>query len=490
MLWIALFLPQLPLQALRWSEPGLAVALPLAVAEQGRLLGANRAAQALGVRIGQNTATALALASQLLVLPRDPAREVACIEQLALALAALTPQLYPQEGGVLIEVQACLRLFGGLRRLLRRTRALADVAGVEVRLGCAPTALGAWLLASAPVARRRCLREPSHTRLLDRVPLPALAGLLSLRPTQWTLFESLGLRTLGALRALPREGLQRRFGPALASTLDRAYGLAPDPRPCFEPPERFELKRELLHRADSAELLSAAVAALLPALTGWLRLRWQAASVLRLHLGHDSGRTRPSATVLRLALSTPSRDPTHLALLWRERLQRQTLAAPVYELTLTLESAVAQDGQPGELLPQTGPRNNGHAVLLDRLLARLGPECVQRWQPCADHRPERAQRPLSAGTTVTALRPAAVMLARPAWLLPAPLPLASDAHGRPLHDGRALRLCSPAERIESGWFDGALVRRDYHVAEGSDHRLRWVYREQPAGGWFLHGWFG
>ena len=88
MLWIALFLPQLPLQALRWSEPGLAVALPLAVAEQGRLLGANRAAQALGVRIGQNTATALALASQLLVLPRDPAREAACIEQLALALAA------------------------------------------------------------------------------------------------------------------------------------------------------------------------------------------------------------------------------------------------------------------------------------------------------------------------------------------------------------------------------------------------------------------
>jgi len=84
------------------------------------------------------------------------------------------------------------------------------------------------------------------------------------------------------------------------------------------------------------------------------------------------------------------------------------------------------------------------------------------------------------------------------WLLERPesravaVDASSDALalGRPRHGGDTLRLCSRAERIESGWFDGALVRRDYHVAEGSDHRLRWVYREHPAGGWFLHGWFG
>jgi protein ImuB len=63
--------------------------------------------------------------------------------------------------------------------------------------------------------------------------------------------------------------------------------------------------------------------------------------------------------------------------------------------------------------------------------------------------------------------------------------------GRPLHGGR-LRLCSRAERIEAGWFDGQGVQRDYHVAEGEDHRLRWIYRERRPGGgegWFLHGWF-
>jgi protein ImuB len=82
---------------------------------------------------------------------------------------------------------------------------------------------------------------------------------------------------------------------------------------------------------------------------------------------------------------------------------------------------------------------------------------------------------------------------RPTWLLEPPEPLASDAYGRPLHGG-PLQLCSRAERIEAGWFDGGLARRDYHVALGSDQRLRWIYRERragaAAGGWFLHGWFG
>ena len=83
-------------------------------------------------------------------------------------------------------------------------------------------------------------------------------------------------------------------------------------------------------------------------------------------------------------------------------------------------------------------------------------------------------------------------LPRPAWLLPEPLRLA-ERDGLPLHGG-ALRLSGGPERIEAGWFDGAPVCRDYHVALGADHRLRWVFYQRrgtgstPAG-WFLHGLF-
>ncbi|MES3013124.1 MAG: DNA polymerase Y family protein [Pseudomonadota bacterium] len=493
MLWIALHLPQLPLQALPWSEPGLDALLPVAVAEQQRLLGANRAARVLGIQAGQSVPTALSLAPQLLVMPRDPAREARFVETLALALAALTPNLCLTASGVLLEVRASLRLFGGLRRLLRRARALAQGCGARVRIACAPSAHAAWLFATSGIVQRHALQSRTCERRLGNVPVAALHALLPLAPRQTELMEALGMQRLGDLRALPRAGLQRRLGRELALVLDRAYGDTHDPRRWFEPPERFALKRELMQRADNAEVLVTAAQALLPALLGWLQLRWRAATVLVLRLSHEHGREPPPDTVLWLQLSAPSRDATQLALLWRERLQRHTLIAPVYEIELVLEASVPHSGHPGELLPLPGQTDGEHTALLDRLVARLGAERVQRWRAAADHRPERAQRALAVTDPCRSPAPEAEPAPpRPTWLLPVPRPLSSDALGRPC-DGGALRLCSRAERIESGWFDGALVRRDYHVAEGVDHRLRWIYRERRPDGdahWFLHGWFG
>lgn len=496
MLWIALYLPQLPLQALPGSHTGLEAALPVAVTEQHMLLGANRAAHALGVRAGQSVATALSLLPQLVVFPRDRPREAALVERLALALAALTPHLSLTPDGVLLEVQSTLRLFGGIHALLHRAQALARASGVQARTGCAPTPGAAWLFATSGLARRHALQARSSAQQLDRLPVASLARLLPPSPHQSELLQALGVRTFGALRALPRAGLQRRLGVDLGRALDCCYGDAPDPRPWFVPPEHFLARRELLQRADEAAVLMAVVEALLPALRGWLQLRWQAVTVLALRLRHEHGREPCPDTRLRLQLSAPSRDIAQLALLWRERLQRHVLAAPVYELALELEAAVPHGGTPGELLPAPGRQDGEHAALLDRLTARLGSDHVQRWVPVADHRPEHAQRVWSAGEpppapfATTAPAPAAP---RPLWLLPLPLPLASDALGRPRHGG-PLRVCSRAERIEAGWFDGALVRRDYHVAEGPDHRLRWIYREHPGDassvGWFLHGWFG
>jgi protein ImuB len=45
------------------------------------------------------------------------------------------------------------------------------------------------------------------------------------------------------------------------------------------------------------------------------------------------------------------------------------------------------------------------------------------------------------------------------------------------------------ERIESGWWDGADVRREYHVARNARGRCGWVFRDLRTGGWYLHGVF-
>ena len=90
-------------------------------------------------------------------------------------------------------------------------------------------------------------------------------------------------------------------------------------------------------------------------------------------------------------------------------------------------------------------------------------------------------------------------LHRPAWLLPEPLALA-DRDALPLLQGRPLQLLSGPERIETGWWDGAGVARDYYIAQNDDGSLVWVFRSrlpaaQVAPGahdeplWHLHGLF-
>jgi protein ImuB len=71
--------------------------------------------------------------------------------------------------------------------------------------------------------------------------------------------------------------------------------------------------------------------------------------------------------------------------------------------------------------------------------------------------------------------------ARPLWMLAEPQPL----------DGWEGTLITGPERIESGWWDGHDVRRDYYVARSRAGVRLWIFRERPPGqGWFLHGVFG
>jgi protein ImuB len=60
-------------------------------------------------------------------------------------------------------------------------------------------------------------------------------------------------------------------------------------------------------------------------------------------------------------------------------------------------------------------------------------------------------------------------------------------------------LLAGPERIESGWWDGGEIARDYFIAQTGDQAFVWVFRERPTppstagtparGGWYLHGLF-
>jgi protein ImuB len=499
MLWFALHLPALPLEAWQATAADPAGARPVCVVDARRVVQADAAATAAGIEPGMSAATAASLAAGLQVFARDPAREAALVERLALALARFTPAIVLQRDGVLLEVSASLRLFGGARALWRAVRELARASGVRsLRLAAAATASAASVLVRAEPRSPALARLPLRQRL-DALPLPAVLAAWQVDARLGELLHGIGCRTLGDVRVLPRSGAQRRGMGPLLEAIARAHGEAPDPQPWVVLPQRFEMGLELQHRADDAAMLVFAAQRLVQPLAGWLAQQWLAAARLTLVLRHETSvRHAVPDTELVLAFGDPTRDAAQVLLLLRERLQRTALPAPVYALVLRLDQAVGHAGRASALWREPGGSAGGEdaRALFDRLAARLGAEQVRRPVLEADHRPERAMRfvPLQHDAPPRASTMAAApALPRPAWLLPEPVRLAeAPGSGQPLFQGAPLVLQGRPERIEAGWFDGALVSRDYQVAHARDRRALWVYRERQGeqSHWYLHGVFG
>jgi protein ImuB len=524
MRWIALHLPLLSLEAFAATLPAEQAQAPLALMDAHHITAVNAAAHALGVRANQKRATALALAPQLLLGQADAARDTEAVTAVAHAALAFTPQVCLQPPGdvalapdtVLLEVQASLRYFGGLSALMQRLQAAVEPLGHRVQWAIAPTPLGAALL-SRVHRRLHCADGAALQRALEEAPV----WLLGPGRAHWEALDGMGLRTLGDLQRLPRDGLARRFGQTLLVELDRARGQRPDPREPLAWPERFASRLELFARADTTEQMLYGAGVLLVRMVAWLAARQACVRGFTLVMHHEprwrvrEGAELPPRTELSIALAEPSREAAHLQVLLRERLAALALPAPALELSLEAHDIVQAALPNGELFPTAASEREGLTRLIERLQARLGPAQVQRLRAVADHRPECASAapPVQAGQpfapsapsapSARAARPQAApdwAPTRPVWLMTPPEPLQGRL-GQPLLDGRALQLLSGPERIEAGWWDGALAERDYFIAQAGDGALVWIYRarlprpQHPSeqgdegSGWFLQGRF-
>ncbi len=527
MLWLSIHLPQLALEVFERTAASTSSLLQLAVCDRLHVLLTNQGAQALGVHSGIKRATALALAPDLLLIERDPTREQQALEQIACWLLQFTPSISllspaPNNGkaqrhqterhqsrtslpncGLLLEIEPSLRLFGGLDALLGRVRSGLHALGFSAQLACAPTARGAWLLS----LQSDGVIAQDQAQLNARLAALPLALLDSAAPHRDT-FESIGTRTIKELQLLPRAGLARRFGHELLNELDQALGKKADPRAWFEAPPSYSARLELLADIENAEALLFAAHRLLIQMTGWLTALHVAVRSFELQGLHDD----LPATRMPIRMIEASRDLARMHGLLRERLAVTQLPAPVHTLLLVCGEVVPLSLPNQELFPTLRSTQESLGRLIERLQTRLGRQQIQRLCVMQDHRPEAAYRfeeidqafelgsppttPMRSNT-FTGSDPIALSshssLPRPLWLLRTPVPI-GERNNRP-YWGSTLNLLAGPERIESGWWDGALVQRDYFIAEDDANVLYWIYRDRlgsadPGKGWFMQGRFG
>jgi protein ImuB len=481
MLWLALHFSRLPLDtfARDTSEPS-----PLAVASSAggdaMLVACNRAAGARGVRSGMTVSAAWTLASDLKIVVRNEGAERAALERIAAWAFQFTPSVsISMPADVLLEVEGSLKLFGGLGRLHRRVEQGLAELGYGACVACAPTPLAAQWFAHAGLATRIQHRDALNHEL-QKLPV----YLLDPSSQSTTMLNSFGVHTIGECVQLPRAGVARRLGQKLLDDIDRALGRLPDPRVPFVPPSIFNSSLALPAPVEQSEALLFGARRLLSELCGWLVATGKGVLHFCWTLAHEDR----ADTQLDMSLVAASRDPEHLLNLLREHLARVELPCPVIAIALNTGQLQPLASHNLSLLPDVHHGVENPARLIERLHARLGEKAVLGLSTLSDHRPERAWRTCKPGNGIA---PKAVpeSRARPLWLLAAPCSL-KEVAAVPYYDGPLSLLIGP-ERIETGWWDGHDVTRDYFVACNPAQSLLWIYRERNAPGkWYLHGIFG
>jgi protein ImuB len=459
-LWLCIYLPTLPLQALSDKDEREAEAVFEDEKGMRRILLADKKARAAGIIPGLAVNAALALLPTLCLKERSLLREQQVLRALAAWALQFTSFVCIEGPNILLlEIAGSLQLFGGLSTLERKIASGLKSQGVSALLSIAPTPLASTWLAKAGCGVS-IPAQADLTGALSKLPIRCLNWPDSVNES----LNGMGITHVGDALRLPREGFARRFGTGRLAELDRALGRLPDPRQSYRAPEPFCSEYELLERFLLTRQLSV-----------------QRVLFSFFHL-------KAPATHLILGCVQAGRSVEHWFALLKIKFEQLELPAPV--ITIRCRGGQSQlltartekftfndaDGRQGEPI----------TYLVERISARIGDEAVQGVTTVAEHRPQYAwsfKDPEQAANCV-----AVSTARRPLWLLPESRPLHLE-QGIPLYQG-ALKLLDRPERLETGWWDGDGIARDYYVAVNPAGNHVWVYQDRRSGAWYLHGIFG
>jgi protein ImuB len=389
---------------------------------------------------------------------------------------------------LLLEIKGSVKLFGSLKKLHADIDACWRRLALPARSATAPSTLAAlWLARAADVPQGDALQ------IEDVEMLPGRLAQVPVACTAWDedrlrTLRAMGVTSLGELMRLPRAGLARRLNPAMVQDLDIALARQSAPRKAFVPHERFRERCDFETEIEHVAYLEQALEPLIGRCARFLRKRQAGIQTLLLRLKHREG----PETRVPLGFASITSERRRLADVLCQKLERLPLKAPVRGIELISGrlrglSASSLDVFAG--LTGAGSRDSA-PQLVERLRARLGEAAVYGVCLIAEHRPEAAWRRvhelrMGAAPKIEPQGDGGVIepgLPRPVWLLDEPLPLLKP------------EILQGPERIESGWWDGKGVARDYYVARqsqgahSSGARL-WVFQERRSKRWYLHGVF-
>ena len=480
----------------------------------------SRAAGKCGIMIGMPTAEAQALAGRLkgsAFEADDPIADRESLDRLASWCQRFSPLVNLESSerpeSLYLDITGCAHLWGGEEGLA--TGLLEELSHYHLiaRISIADTFGAAWGVAhyssSKSTPRQQWIDQLTSDffvvsseetySTLKWLPIEALRLPIVMIQT----LHELGIYRIEQIEELSRECVIARFSPELLLRLDQAMGRAREILVPKDPPLEGEaswiFEYSVTHTAAVLDITNR----LLRSLVGELRLGW-GITLLDVLIRHELSDGALPVRQIPIGLCRPSARPDHILGLVQLALERTRLDGPVAEVRIQIKGSAPLEIFQGELFTsdRDQPDVREVASLIDRLTVRLGRQQVLIPRMVADAQPERCCIVEPASDRPSRSRKSAVPTSnysprRPLRLLTPPEPI--DVHV--LHPGskpaflrhqsheEQISYSWGPERIETGWWRGRPIGRDYYQVElAMGHRL-WIFRDLTSDRWFLHGAF-
>ena len=417
------------------------------------------------------------------------------LEQCELTVGSASPSC------LLLDITGLVPIFGSESQLDELIHQAFEQRGYQIRTGVGNTVAAAWALAhfgKGDCGDSEADSVPATEAEVELLPVEALR----LPAETIETLHQLGIETIEQLMQLPRDALATRLGEMLILRMDQVFGRKAEVIVAHRPPPQFEADWILEHPTDRRDAIDTILSELIDKVTDTLAENNHAAVQVQAELkGQKAVRT------LTVSLFQPSSNPKHIYDLFQLQLEASQMREPIRCVRLFASTTVRLTGEQHFLWNEVGHnRDHDVAQLVDRLSSRLGKECVFGIQAQAGALPEKAYRKKLLSDSIRN-KPRRTVTAnslkarhRPLWLHE-PEPLRIEFSTATCYatrmpsvfqfqncQHRIVRHWGP-ERIETGWWKGPSVRRDYYRVETEAGYRFWLFRKLDGGGWFLHGCF-
>ena len=512
------YAPQLALQAvLRRSPEWLqrkqqAIVLAAGPGERARVVGLTSVAAKAGLHKGITVHQARTLGSarlhdRLEVLVRSESDTQAAQAALADVGYSFAPRVDAEAGSVFFEVGDLSELYpDGEAEIARAIAARAARLGLSVRVAVAGSKGMARIASRAGHSGEHVLvPNAAAAAAAFLAPLPVQSGLQALGksgdedttdPAQLRVVQDLaerlrrwGVRTLGALAALPLQDVALRLGPQGAQLCRLAAGRDDEPfAPCL-PPDAVLEGTELDYALETLEPLAFVLRGRVDRVLTRLSCRNLACAGLTLRL-----KLEPRGFDVRdLQLGAPTREAQTLLQLLRLDIARKPPTSPVVGAELLVRPACVRAVQLDFLRP-AGPAPERMAATLARLTALVGPANVGSPQTVDSFKEEECQMGRwQWAQTAQEKSTLAPQLGMRRYRPPQQIEILMGRDGPSAMHGTGISarivVAAGPYRTSNEWWKEEGWSRDYWDVHASDGALYRLHQDRQSGSWYVDGYY-